>query len=73
MRGACFGAWRSSSTPIAYSQEQRSSSLSPLRALDAIHVASALRLGGALSAFVSYDRRQLEAAAALGLPTASPR
>jgi predicted nucleic acid-binding protein len=44
-----------------------------LRALDAIHVASAHRIRSSLSTFVSYDRRQLEAAAALGLPTASPR
>lgn len=44
-----------------------------LRAIDALHVASALRLGSALAAFVSYDQRQLEAAEALGLPTASPR
>ncbi len=44
-----------------------------VRALDAIHLASALRLDGRLAVFVSYDRRQLEAAEALGLPTASPR
>jgi hypothetical protein len=44
-----------------------------LRALDAIHVTTALRVRPALAAFVSYDARQLEAAAALGLPTASPR
>lgn len=44
-----------------------------LRSLDAIHLATALRLGDALTAFVSYDERQLEAAAALGLPVASPR
>jgi predicted nucleic acid-binding protein len=44
-----------------------------LRALDAIHVATALRLGRELEAFVSYDVRQLEAASALGLPVASPR
>ena len=44
-----------------------------LRSLDAIHVTTALRVRSALAAFVSYDRRQLEAALALGLPTASPR
>ena len=44
-----------------------------VRALDAIHLATALRLDGRLALFVSYDQRQLEAAAALGLPTASPR
>jgi len=44
-----------------------------VRALDAIHLASALRLGDSLSAFVSYDARQLEAAERLGLPVVSPR
>lgn len=44
-----------------------------LRALDAIHVTTALRVRPALAAFVSYDRRQLAAAEILGLPTASPR
>ena len=44
-----------------------------LRSLDAIHLASALRLDGRLALFVSYDTRQLDAARALGLPTASPR
>lgn len=44
-----------------------------LRALDAIHLATALRLGDALAAFVSYDERQMEAATALGLPVATPR
>jgi hypothetical protein len=45
----------------------------PLRALDAVHLASALRIRSQLIAFVSYDRQQLEAAEALGLPVASPR
>lgn len=44
-----------------------------LRALDAIHVATAYHLRPVLAAFVSYDERQLEAATALGLPVASPR
>jgi predicted nucleic acid-binding protein len=44
-----------------------------LRTLDAIHVATAYRVRPVLAAFVSYDTRQLEAAEALGLPTASPR
>ena len=43
-----------------------------VRTLDAIHVATALRLRHVLVAFVSYDRRQLEAAAAAGLPVVSP-
>jgi uncharacterized protein len=43
-----------------------------LRSLDAIHLASALRLGGALGDVVTYDLRMAEAATALGLQTASP-
>lgn len=44
-----------------------------VRSLDAIHLASALRERPVVGAFVSYDRRQLEAAAALGLPVTTPR
>lgn len=43
-----------------------------LRSLDAIHLASALLLGDELEAFVAYDDRLLDAASALGMPTASP-
>jgi predicted nucleic acid-binding protein len=44
-----------------------------LRSLDAIHLATAQAVFGAqLSAFVTYDQRLLEAAAALGLPIKSP-
>jgi predicted nucleic acid-binding protein len=43
-----------------------------VRALDAIHVASSLRLRTVVGAFVSYDRRQLEGAAAAGLPVVTP-
>lgn len=43
-----------------------------LRSLDAIHLASALTIRDELEAFVAYDARLLEAAAALGLPIASP-
>lgn len=48
--------------------------LSPpsLRSLDAIHLASALELRDALTAFVAYDDRLLAAASALGMPVASP-
>jgi uncharacterized protein len=44
-----------------------------LRALDAIHIASALRVVSGIDAFASYDRRQLAAARAAGLSVASPR
>lgn len=45
-----------------------------VRALDAIHVATALRINEqlSLSAFVTYDKRQAEAALAVGLPVVSP-
>lgn len=42
------------------------------RALDAIHIASALRLGGEVEAFVSYDSRQAEAARQAGLRIEAP-
>lgn len=43
-----------------------------LRSLDAIHLASALVLREELEAVISYDRRMLTAASALGLPVLSP-
>jgi predicted nucleic acid-binding protein len=43
-----------------------------LRSLDAIHLATALELRSALTGFVAYDRRLLDAAAALGLRPMSP-
>lgn len=43
-----------------------------LRSLDAIHLASALSLGDDLEAIVTYDRRMIEGAQALGLATVSP-
>jgi uncharacterized protein len=45
--------------------------LPPLRALDAIHVATSLLLDD-LGLFISYDARQLRAAAEAGLAIASP-
>ncbi len=43
-----------------------------LRSLDAIHLATAMSLGGGLTAFVTYDKRLLAAARAEGLPTVAP-
>ena len=43
-----------------------------LRSLDAVHVATALLIRGELDVLISYDKRMLTAAAAHGLPTASP-
>jgi uncharacterized protein len=41
-----------------------------LRSLDALHLAAALRLGADVMA--TYDRRQADAAAAVGLPIVAP-
>lgn len=43
-----------------------------LRSLDALHLAVARMLGPDLAGVVAYDRRLLDAAAAAGIPTASP-
>jgi hypothetical protein len=43
-----------------------------LRTLDAIHLATAARLGGRLTAFITYDRRLASAAADSGLPVVTP-
>ncbi len=43
-----------------------------LRTLDAAHLASALLLGGGLTAFIAYDHRLAEAAEAVGLVVATP-
>ncbi|MEV0968018.1 type II toxin-antitoxin system VapC family toxin [Microtetraspora glauca] len=43
-----------------------------LRSLDAIHLATAMQFGVVVDHFVTYDKRLLAAASALGLPVASP-
>lgn len=43
-----------------------------LRTLDAIHLASAVLVRSALTAFVAYDHRLFDAAAALDLPAVAP-
>ncbi|HEX4979281.1 MAG TPA: type II toxin-antitoxin system VapC family toxin [Acidimicrobiales bacterium] len=43
-----------------------------LRTLDAIHLATAQRLGAELAQVVTYDDRMLAAAARLGIRTAAP-
>jgi predicted nucleic acid-binding protein len=45
---------------------------SALRALDAVHLASAMALGPDLEAFVTYDARLAEAAATAGLAVVVP-
>jgi len=46
--------------------------LAGLRSLDAVHLASARRLGDELRAVLTYDVRMQAAAEGLGLPTAAP-
>ena len=43
-----------------------------LRSLDAIHLASALRLAPEITAFVTYDKRLANAAQGFGLPVLTP-
>ena len=47
-------------------------SLATVRSLDAIHVATAVQLGGQLTSFVTYDKRLADAAAAAGLTVDMP-
>jgi predicted nucleic acid-binding protein len=42
------------------------------RSLDALHLATALTLGGDLGAVVTYDGRMIAGATAIGLPVSSP-
>jgi predicted nucleic acid-binding protein len=44
-----------------------------LRTLDAIHIQCALLLGDELDAFVTYDKRQVDAAKVAGLRVEQPR
>ena len=44
----------------------------PVRTLDALHLASALSIANDLTAFIAYDRRLATAAEAAGLPTIQP-
>ena len=46
--------------------------LATLRALDAIHLATALAIGDELAAFVTYDARLADAARAAGLEVIAP-
>ncbi len=43
-----------------------------VRSLDAIHLGTALYTGAALTSFVTYDKRLLDAAQTAGLPVDSP-
>lgn len=43
-----------------------------VRTLDAVHIASAQIIGPALNALVTYDKRMLDVATSVGIPTAAP-
>ena len=43
-----------------------------VRSIDAIHLGTALRSRSALTSFVTYDKRLLDAASTAGLPVTSP-
>jgi predicted nucleic acid-binding protein len=43
-----------------------------VRTLDAVHIASAQTIGDALASLVSYDKRMLDVAQSIGIPTAAP-
>jgi predicted nucleic acid-binding protein len=43
-----------------------------IRSLDAIHLATGCRLQRALTAFIAYDKRLIDAASAEGLPVVTP-
>ena len=61
--------------PIDHAVLEEAARLGPLgvRALDAIHLATAHSLGDDLEALVAYDLRLLEAAESSGLPVEQPR
>jgi predicted nucleic acid-binding protein len=62
-------------TEILVTEEVRdSAALLPLglRTLDAVHIASAQVIGTSLNSLVTYDKRMLDAAHSVGLPTAAP-
>lgn len=53
-------------------QHAQSAGPATLRTLDAVHLATALVLGGDVDAFVTYDDRLADAARLLGLPVVRP-
>jgi predicted nucleic acid-binding protein len=62
-------------TEILLTEEVRDAAAllpSGLRTLDSVHVASAQILGETLEALVTYDKRMLEVARSVGIPTEAP-
>jgi predicted nucleic acid-binding protein len=53
-------------------RDQAASLPAGVRTLDAVHIASAQVIGSSLNTLVSYDKRMLDVAHSIGLPTAAP-
>lgn len=65
----------SSFTEVLLTDEVRDAAArlpSGLRTLDAVHISSAQVIGPVLDSLVSYDRRMLDIARQVGLPTSAP-
>jgi len=60
--------------PLVTEEVRNQAALLPagVRTLDAVHIASAQVIGSSLNVLVSYDKRMLEIAHSMGLPTAAP-
>lgn len=71
---AQFVGSRLVTVPLTTAIARAAESVGPahLRPLDAIHLASAVSVREHITAFVSYDKRLLDAARAEGLPVVSP-
>lgn len=59
-------------TPNVFDDAGRLGTASPLRSLDAIHIAAAMRLEPDLEGVVTYDRRMAGAATELGIVVVAP-
>lgn len=59
-------------TPSVFDTAGRLSPNTALRSLDALHVAAAMTVAPAVTAFVAYDKRLLAAAETVGLRTSAP-
>jgi hypothetical protein len=63
---------RLSTAPLAYPRSRAAFLLAGVGALDAVDAASVQVIGSALNALVGHDKRMLDVAHSVGLPTAAP-
>ena len=75
----CLPCWISSSSWISTrvsecSRRMLAQTIAPasVHSLDAIHLATAMRMGREVTSFVTYDKRLADAAVAAGLPLDRP-